>query len=80
MSAATLAADAGVHPSHLADMLRRSKGASEATLQALATVLGVEPATIAPELSGRYVQRRPGDIVHITTSAAVDAPAEATAS
>lgn len=52
---------AGITPGHLADMLRRQKGASAAVVREMAVALRCRPETIAPELTAQFVAVRPGD-------------------
>lgn len=56
-----LCAAAGITSSHLADMLHRDKGARPEVIRAMATRLGVNPATIAPTLSSKFTYVRAGD-------------------
>lgn len=58
VSKSELADEAKITTGHLADMLYRCKGASEPTIRLMAARLHVEPATIAPELTRRFVAVR----------------------
>jgi hypothetical protein len=52
----------GMTSGHLGDVLStRVKGASPTLVRAMAEVLGCNPATLAPELSGRFTGVRPSD-------------------
>lgn len=57
---------ADITPGHLADMLRRDKGAAPATVRAMALALGVRPETIAPALFPQFVYVRPQDVAEAT--------------
>lgn len=61
LSKSELCAAAGIKPGHLADMLRRQKGASPVVIRRLATALLVPPEAIAPELTNWFVSVRQGD-------------------
>lgn len=62
MSKTELWQAAGITSGHLADMLhRRTKGASPEIVRKMADALSCHPATIAPELTSRFVGVRPGD-------------------
>lgn len=59
-----LCAAVGITPGHLADALGdRRKGVAVEMVEAIATKLGTRPAVIAPSLSGRFLDLRPGDDV-----------------
>jgi hypothetical protein len=62
ISKAELCEAAGVKPGHLSDMLHRTTGASPAVVRRMAVALGCVEATIAPELAGRFVAVRNGDV------------------
>jgi lambda repressor-like predicted transcriptional regulator len=70
LSKSELCTEAGIKPGHLADMLRRRKGASPLTIRRMATALRVPPEAIAPELSGWFVAVREGDPTESTDEAA----------
>lgn len=62
ISKAELCEAAGITPGHLADMLRRQKGASPALVRRMSVATRAPEEAIAPELSGQFISVRPGDI------------------
>lgn len=63
MEKAELCSIAGITQGHLADMLRRQKGASPTLIRALATALQCRPESLAPELTGQFIAVRDGDVL-----------------
>lgn len=61
ISKGEIAAVAGITTGHLSDALWHRKGLSEDKIRLIANRLGCSPATIAPELSGRFLALREGD-------------------
>lgn len=54
MSRAEVAEAAHVSPAHLSEIEHHGKGCSEPIARRIAERLGVSPATLFPELSGRF--------------------------